>query len=131
MSEQGSPQEALAALKAHVQGARQAAESLAHEAGSRGSTQTAPTGDSGTGGTPRRGWAPHETAVDEGGSELRALAELVGSLRSLLPDELREPVNELLRQLLALLRAVIDWLALRMQPPQHGAQPQVQDIPIT
>lgn len=126
MSEQGSPQEALAALRAHVQSARQAAERLAHDAGSRTSTQSDEEGEP----TPRQGWAQREAPVDGGSGELQALAELIGSLRSLLPDELREAANELLRQLLALLRAVIDWLAVRMQPPEHGAQPQVEDIPI-
>ncbi len=132
MAEPGGPQEALAALRAHVQSAHLAAERLAREAGSHDPRPTSGTPSAASGPAPRQGWAQNEApAAGDGGGELQALVELIGSLRSLLPDELREPVNELLRQVLALLRAVIDWLVLRMEQTEPAAEPQVEDIPVT
>ncbi len=131
MAEPGGPQEALAALRAHVQSAHEAAERLARDAGTDHPPHTADKPSAATGPAPAQGWAAHEAPVADRGGELQALVELISSLRSLLPDELREPVNELLRQVLALLRALIGWLALRMEQTERGAEPQVEDIPIT
>lgn len=79
--------------------------------------------------TPPSGWAANDPAREIGG-ELRALVELVESLQGLLPAELRDQLHEVIRQILLLARAVIDWLVERMQsePPEPPAE--VQDIPI-
>ena len=78
----------------------------------------------------RRAAGPRPIRSRELGGELRALVELVESLHGLLPAELREQLHELIRQILLLIRAVIDWLVDRMQgaPPERPVE--VQDIPI-
>ncbi|MCW3007342.1 MAG: hypothetical protein JWP17_1968 [Solirubrobacterales bacterium] len=86
---------------------------------------------------PPRGWstpAPEETAPFA--DELQALTSLVSALRELLPPDLREQLNDLLRQLLLVLRALIDWWVSRLdEPVTAGAAPATagsrgQDIPI-
>src|SRR3954452_2518309 len=72
---------------------------------------------------PPRGWAASgpPPGAQEATSEMQALVSLLESLRELLPPELRVQVTELVRQVLLVLRALIDWLlppALR--PPRAG-----------
>lgn len=79
---------------------------------------------------PANGWAtpgpPREHQDD-----LAALAGLVGALRDLVPPELRDQVNDVLRAVLLLLRAAIDWLTTQLDEPSPSApQRDVQDIPI-
>lgn len=84
-------------------------------------------------GVPPRGW---ETPTEERGAfgeELQALASLLQALRELVPPELREQLTDLARQLLLVLRALLDWLVARIErsaaaapPPAHPAE----DIPI-
>ena len=57
------------------------------------------------------------------------MAQLVAALVELVPDELREQVYEILRQILLLLRALIDWLVERL-PQVRGADLVVEDIPV-
>ena len=71
--------------------------------------------------------------ADEATQEAQALVALVALLRDLLPDELRQQVTDLVRQVLMLVRAVIDWYLLRLDTPQEAdrpAGPVVQDIPL-
>ncbi len=79
--------------------------------------------------TPPSGWAANDPARELGG-ELRALVELVESLQALLPAELRQQLHEVVRQILLLARAVIDWLVERMQRETPEQPAEVQDIPI-
>lgn len=91
------------------------------------------------GDVPKGGWA---TPKDRGerADEVQALAELVRALRELVPTELRGQVTELLRQLLLLVRAIIDWWVDRLELEATGtapapraarpAPPVVEDIPI-
>lgn len=82
-------------------------------------------------GVPPRGWeAPREQA-GAFGEEVRSLAALLQSLRDLLPPDLREQATDLVRQLLLVLRALIDWLVSRMDERPAGAEPRVEDIPIS
>lgn len=112
-----SPEDPLAVLSAHVRGARDAAEHLARQAGA----------------TPPSGWeVPGVEQTGGSEDELKALVELVGSLRELLPEDLGSQLADLLRQLLVLLRVLIDLLVERLE---HNHRPavrddQVQDIPI-
>lgn len=73
-------------------------------------------------------------AADDATQEAQALVALVALLRDLLPDELRQQVTDLVRQVLMLVRAVIDWYLLRLAPGEAGerppAGPAVQDIPL-
>ena len=79
---------------------------------------------------PPRGWEP-TAAPGELNSEVQALAQLLASVRDLLPPELREQVNELVRQLLLVIRALIDFLVDRLDAPPRGGEPEVEDIPIS
>jgi hypothetical protein len=62
------------------------------------------------------------------GPDLSALVSLLDSLRRLIPPELQEQFNALQRELLLLLKGLIDW---QLQRLEAGAPPtQVEDIPI-
>src|SRR3954451_5010397 len=79
---------------------------------------------------PPRGWAAPPPAAGEAAGEMQALVALLASLRDLLPPDLREQVTLLVRQLLLVLRALIDWLVDRLEHRPRGAAPEVEDIPI-
>jgi hypothetical protein len=61
--------------------------------------------------------------------DVTAMAGLVQAIVDLVPDDLRQQVYEILRQILLLLRALIDWLVDRL-PPVRAGQPVVEDIPV-
>ena len=75
-------------------------------------------------------------AADDATQEAQALVALVQLLRDLLPDELRQQVTDLIRQVLMLVRAVIDWYLQRLEAGRVGpnrepvAGPVVEDIPL-
>src|SRR4051794_32060850 len=79
---------------------------------------------------PRSGWAAPPPA-GEARSEIQSLIGLLESLRDLLPPELRTQVTELVRQLLLVLRALIDWLVDQLERGPRGDAPEVEDIPIS
>jgi hypothetical protein len=94
----------LEQLRAQVRATRQAAERLMDE------------------GIPAGGWASPDERPGAFAEEIEALARVLQALR------------ELLRQLLLVARALIDWLVARLEereggPAAPGAEP-VQDIPI-
>lgn len=81
---------------------------------------------------PDAGWEPTPPAAGVA-PELEALTRLLGLLRELLPTELHQQVNDLVRELLVLLRALIDLAvtALEQQPGRAStAEVKVEDIPI-
>lgn len=83
-------------------------------------------------GVPPQGWAtPHE--ADETAQEVQALASLLQALRDLVPPELQEQLREVTRQLLLLVRALVDFWVQRLEPaPDAGGGPPVpEDIPVT
>ncbi len=121
MPDQASTSDPLAELRARLQATRDAAERLAGEA-------TDAAANAARGEDPGPGWrTPEERDALRG--DLQALAATFGTLGELIPPELREQLAEVLRQLLLLLRAVIDWLVERL-PRERGAEPVVQDIPV-
>ena len=79
---------------------------------------------------PPRGWASPPREAGEASTEMQTLVALLESLRDLLPPELREQVTALVKQLLLVLRALIDWLVDRLERGPRGAAPEVEDIPI-
>jgi hypothetical protein len=68
---------------------------------------------------------PNHDARDE----LDALVGLLRALRDLVPPELQQQVADVIRQVLLLLRAVIDFWLERLDAPRP-AEVEVQDIPI-
>jgi hypothetical protein len=88
--------------------------------------------------TPPAGWEPMEEATDGGegarGEDLRALTDLLQALLRVLPPDRREQLVDLVRQLLVLLRAVLDLAIELLERRGHLAGPRAsvpaQDIPI-
>jgi hypothetical protein len=112
--------EALADLGARIRATHEAAEQLAREAADA------------IGGAPRRpppnGWAGAED-TSRNAEDLRALLGLIESARNAIPPELVAQLAELVRELLVLLRTVIDWYIERLE--KRGQAPvEVEDIPI-
>ncbi|MEN3281732.1 MAG: hypothetical protein V7607_2872 [Solirubrobacteraceae bacterium] len=69
---------------------------------------------------------PHDTR-----DELDALVGLLRALRELVPPELQQHVSDVIRQVLLLLRAAIDFWVERLEaPPGAGGGVEVQDIPV-
>jgi hypothetical protein len=102
-----APPDPLTELRERVHAAQAAAERLAGEARSQA----------------------RELPRHEAPDELEALVALLRALRELVPAELQQQVSDLIRQVLMLLRAIVDyWLARLDAPPPAGVD--VQDIPI-
>jgi hypothetical protein len=105
----------LEALRRRIRSTAEAADRLAGEASSQHAA----------GAPPPRG--------DETAQEVQALAALVGALRDLIPPELRQQVTDLIRQVLMLLRAILDWWVARLEPGDAAAvarEPAVEEIPL-
>ena len=83
-------------------------------------------------------WPPEWWDPDAGGPvrgdeplrppDLNQLIALLEALRRAVPAELQEQVNNLVRETLLTLRALIDWYLERSEMPH--AEPRVEDIPI-
>jgi hypothetical protein len=139
----------LDALSDRVRAAQEAAERLVREAtdaaeraaagdnpghGAFGAGGSAGSGAEGAGPSrrpPPRGYAtPGDADEQVRSAEVQALAALIDLGRTLVPPELRRQLADLVRELLLLVRAVIDWylerLELRRRPPA-----EVEDIPIS
>ncbi len=123
--------DAIADLRERILATKEAAERLHAQA------EDARAAEDG-GGAPANGWATPEERTARA-DEVHALAELVRALRELVPHELRAQVTEVLRQLLLLVRAIIDWWVDRLElegtPARRAADgpapaPRVEDIPI-
>jgi hypothetical protein len=105
-------------LRARLRETQEAAQRLAEE------------GSVGAGSPPR---AHAETA-----DEIQALVAVLRTLRDAVPDDLWEQVREIVRQLLVLLRALLDLIVDHLEGertarpgPAGGRGPVPQDIPIT
>jgi hypothetical protein len=70
-----------------------------------------------------------ELPLHDGRDELDALVGLLRALRELVPPELRQQVSEVIRQVLLLLRAIIDFWVEQLDAPRP-AETEVHDIPI-
>ncbi len=77
---------------------------------------------------PPRGWeAPR--GADAPTADADELLELARQLLALVPDELRARLIDAAKALLEALRALIDWVAARIEQRADGAV-EVRDIPI-
>ncbi len=128
MTDETPADDPFAELRARIQDAKDAAERLHRETdGARSAAAS---------GVPLRGWATPEDR-QERADDVHALAELLSSLRELVPEEFLHNLNDLIRQLLLLARAIIVWAIERMTPepgvpaPPAASGPDVEDIPVT
>lgn len=114
MAQTGRDDDPFAALRERIRSTADAADRLADEAA--------------------RGGAPGATGrASEATQEAQALVSLLAVLRDVLPDELRRQITDLVRQVLLLVRAVIDYCVLRLEAgpaPPRPAPPVAQDIPL-
>jgi hypothetical protein len=114
-------------LRERLGATQAAAERLAGEAA--GAVRAAAEGR-----VPPQGWAvPDERAARQ--EEAQAVLALLQALRDVVPAELQTQLTEVIRQVLLLLRALIDWWVERLDPerPRRGpgtADDRLQDIPI-
>lgn len=75
----------------------------------------------------------HEQAA--AADEISALVGVLRALRDAVPDDLWEQIREIVRQLLLLLRALLDLIVERLggaddAPRRRSGGPDLQDIPI-
>ena len=131
-------QDPLDTLRNRIRSTQDAVERLADEAAhaAREAAAAGPEQPSGEGGPrggrpPRNGYAvPGAGAADQSTRELQALVGLLEVVRGLIPRELADQLTDLVRELLLLVRALIDWyldrLELRRKRPV-----EVEDIPIS
>lgn len=86
------------------------------------------------GGAPREDDADgSRRAADDATREAQALLALVAMLRDVLPEDLRRQLTDLIRQVLLLVRAVLDHLLRRLEAPGDRPAPTapvVEDIPL-
>ena len=126
------PDDPLQELRDSLSATRAAAERLAGEA-ARARAEHA------EGRVPPAGWATPEEH-GERRDELQALLVLLEALRSLVPADLEAQLREVTRQVLLLVRAVVDWWLERVEPDPApaaaaagtGPDPagRLQEIPI-
>jgi len=108
---------------------------LAHETAQRIAEETAGAARDAAarhrGAPPGSGFAAPSPDGDADGaaSEAQALVALVELARSLIPREISEPLADLVRELLLLVRTLIDWYVERTDPRRRGPA-EVEDIPI-
>jgi hypothetical protein len=87
---------------------------------------------------PAQGWASGRER-SETAEEIQALVSILSALRAVVPDDLWEQVREIVRQLLLLLRALLDLVVERLGADEHAGRASgtapggsgLQDIPIT
>ena len=76
--------------------------------------------------------APRGDGDEQTAREAQALVALLQTLRDMVPPELWQQIRDLIRQLLLLIRAIIDWWVDRIEGPgPRGAAPEVEDIEIS
>lgn len=83
-----------------------------------------------TEGPPRSGYAVPGDSGGRDTMERQALVALLDLVRTMVPRELTEQLADLLREVLLLVRAAIDWYLERLEPRRRPPV-EVQDIPIT
>jgi hypothetical protein len=121
-----SEQDALRAVRAHLDDAHAAADRLVREAQRQAEEGTAEPREA----VPPRGWAS-PAGEASAAPDLQALTALLAAVRDAVPPELSHQLAEALRQLLLALRALIDWYIERLGDPAPGKERvEVEDIPL-
>ena len=76
--------------------------------------------------------APRGDGDEQTARDAQALVALLQTLRDMVPPELWQQIRDLIRQLLLLIRAIIDWWVDRIdRPAVRGEAVEVEDIPLT
>jgi len=137
--------DALEALRARLAETKAQAEQLAADvAAAAGEASGGGAGRAGgDGATGEDGGAAGEDGGAAGGGpggptgtgpDVQAILALVEALRELVPPELQQQLADVTRQILLLLRALIDFWVDRLEPPAERpaapAEPAVEDIPV-
>ena len=118
----------LEELSRRVRAAQEAAERVIAQAGSA-TTRAGAAGSRDR--PPARGYAdPGADERDGRSAEARALLALLDLGRGLMPVALRHAMGDLARELLLLLRALIDWYLERVELRRREPV-EVEDIPIS
>jgi hypothetical protein len=119
----GAGHDALRRLEQRLDRASDAAERLIAEAMAKARAATG-------GQPPPSGWeAPRGAQDADLGRDFEVLAQLIRSVRDLIPPDLQRKLAEALRELLLAIRALIDWYLERVE--QRRTTPaEVRDIPI-
>jgi hypothetical protein len=81
------------------------------------------------GSVPPRGWSVPGGERGAPAFDLGQITALVEALRGVVPPDLAHQLAEALRQLLLVLRAVLDWYIARLEGGEPPAR-AVQDIPV-
>ena len=123
------PPDPLEALSERVRHAQETAERLVREA----NAEAQRAGDEGARQArrpPPRGYAVPEEEGRSTTADLQALVALLDLGRTLVPPELREQIAQLVREILLLVRAIVDWYIERLDQGRKTPV-EVQDIPIS
>lgn len=114
----------LEQLRERIKATQEATGRLAAEAAGAARAQS-------EGRVPPQGYrTPKDTS--QRADEIAALAALLESLRAVVPAELQQQLSEVIRQILLLVRALIDFWVARLDPGERpaAAEPVVEDIPV-
>ena len=121
-------EDALRAVRAHLDDAHAAAERLVREAQEQAE---AAGGEPERERVPPRGWQTPGAGAAPAAPDLQALLALLDAVRDAVPAELSRQLAEALRELLLALRALLDWYIERLGEPAPGrSQVEVEDIPL-
>ena len=122
------PPDPLESLSERVRHAQETAERLVREANAE-AQRAAGEGGGEARRPPPRGYAVPEDESRSTTADLQALVALLDLGRTLVPPELREQIAQLVREILLLVRAIVDWYIERLDQGRK-APVEVQDIPI-
>ena len=117
--------DALRAVRAHLDDAHAAADRLVEEA----ARQAEQAAGAGAQDVPLRGWDSGHR--DASAPDLHTLLALLDAVRETVPAEISRQLAAALRELLLAVRALIDWYLERLGEPAGGrGEVEVEDIPL-
>jgi uncharacterized protein with von Willebrand factor type A (vWA) domain len=118
-------EDALRAVRAHLDEAHAAADRLVQEA----QRQAEDAGGEPAAQVPPSGW--DSAGGDAAAPDLRALMALIDAVRESVPAELSRRLAAALRELLIALRALLDWYIEQLgDPAERRRDVEVEDIPL-
>lgn len=117
-------------LRERLKATQEAAERIAAR-GIRARSSTEPA----DGEIPPQGWAAHGDEHQPNADEIEALLTALRQLRDLMPEELQEQLRETIRNILLLIRGILDLALSRLEQreltaAEEPAKDEAEDIPI-